>query len=505
MVATVGTISFGSPGQRTMARLTPSSLKLSTASRATMATANVPNSAGPSSRASTMPMASVLSLPTTVLTRLQPRARDACPNRESPSLILMLRNRLTACPPSAPGGGTGRGHGVEVVGGRPAPRPRVLAAHLVADHGGRRAEGRAQRAARARPGQRVPVDALLHAGRALEAETVHDERAAEGAELGPQPGIGQQRAQCLLQPAGTLGCTLSEAVPAAGQETIGGPRGERLEEPRLTLHHERAAEGEGAQRRPAHADGDRAARVGRSGVEQLAGQHDDPLARPGVDLGRPALHLVTGRAVADDDQPDRKFGGQAAHDVDGRQQALQLELRHEAAHHDDVEPVVPQPEAGGELPGRVAGRVGDDVHRRLDETHVPAAPGLQLPQFLRTHDERQLGGRNGATPADITVHTAAAGDLPNVAKYASSPGGHSYPCTTSMPRSATSLLSIRMVGGSGRRLAGSSSTCSSPAAVTRSTSGPGSLTTMTSCPRSRTAAASSMALSWLPPTSMVWG
>ncbi len=39
MVVTVGVISAGSPGQRTMARLTDMSLRLSTASRATHATA----------------------------------------------------------------------------------------------------------------------------------------------------------------------------------------------------------------------------------------------------------------------------------------------------------------------------------------------------------------------------------------------------------------------------------------------------------------------------------
>ena len=45
-----------SPGQRTIARLTPSSLKLRTASSASSATANVPNSSGPRMRASAMPI-----------------------------------------------------------------------------------------------------------------------------------------------------------------------------------------------------------------------------------------------------------------------------------------------------------------------------------------------------------------------------------------------------------------------------------------------------------------
>ena len=59
IVATVGAISRGEPGQRTIARLTPSSLKLRTASSASSATANVPNSSGPRIRASAMPIASV--------------------------------------------------------------------------------------------------------------------------------------------------------------------------------------------------------------------------------------------------------------------------------------------------------------------------------------------------------------------------------------------------------------------------------------------------------------
>ena len=55
-VATVGAISFGEPCQRTIARLTPSSLKLRTASSASRATANVPNSSGPRMRASAIPI-----------------------------------------------------------------------------------------------------------------------------------------------------------------------------------------------------------------------------------------------------------------------------------------------------------------------------------------------------------------------------------------------------------------------------------------------------------------
>src|SRR6266508_562383 len=91
MVATVEEMSRGSPGQRTMARLTPSSLKLSTASSATIATANVPNSLGPRMRASAIPMASVLSRPSAVLAKLQPSARPAFAKRErSPSIVVVI-------------------------------------------------------------------------------------------------------------------------------------------------------------------------------------------------------------------------------------------------------------------------------------------------------------------------------------------------------------------------------------------------------------------------------
>ena len=83
IVATVGAISSGSPGQRTIARLTPSSLKLSTASRATSATAYVPNACGPSSRASKIPTPSVLNLSTAALMKLKVNARDARPSSVS--------------------------------------------------------------------------------------------------------------------------------------------------------------------------------------------------------------------------------------------------------------------------------------------------------------------------------------------------------------------------------------------------------------------------------------
>src|SRR5580700_5918605 len=81
IVVTVGAISLGSPSHRTMARLTPSSLKLSTASIATIETANAPNSRGPSRRASATPIPIVLSLATTLLRKLQPRAFEALPTR----------------------------------------------------------------------------------------------------------------------------------------------------------------------------------------------------------------------------------------------------------------------------------------------------------------------------------------------------------------------------------------------------------------------------------------
>ncbi len=76
-VATVGAISLGLPSQRTIARLTDRSLKLSNATRATMATANVPKECGPSSRASTIPIGSVPTLAMRLLPKLQPSAREA--------------------------------------------------------------------------------------------------------------------------------------------------------------------------------------------------------------------------------------------------------------------------------------------------------------------------------------------------------------------------------------------------------------------------------------------
>ena len=77
MVLTVGAMPAGSSRHRTIAKLTPSSLKLSIASIATVATANVPKDSGPSTRASTMPMARVPRRETTVLRKLQPKARVA--------------------------------------------------------------------------------------------------------------------------------------------------------------------------------------------------------------------------------------------------------------------------------------------------------------------------------------------------------------------------------------------------------------------------------------------
>src|SRR5580704_6782642 len=83
IVVTVGMISAGSPSHRMIARLTPSSLKVSTAVMATYATAYVPNACGPSSLASRMPIPNKLNLFTAVLPKLQPRARDAFPDKVS--------------------------------------------------------------------------------------------------------------------------------------------------------------------------------------------------------------------------------------------------------------------------------------------------------------------------------------------------------------------------------------------------------------------------------------
>src|ERR1022692_2180025 len=124
-VATVGAISAGSPSQRTIARLTPRSLKLSTASRETSATANVPNACGPSRRASMTPSGRVPSLATMLLAKLQPRARDARPASELSS----AGGRRRLCPPRA-----GFSAGASACSGRTAPAgpqtpPPVLAAH----------------------------------------------------------------------------------------------------------------------------------------------------------------------------------------------------------------------------------------------------------------------------------------------------------------------------------------------------------------------------------------
>ena len=98
MVATVGAISAGSPCHRTIARLTPSSLKLSSIDSATSATAKVPNACGPSKRARTMPIPSVPSLATALLMKLQPRAWVARLSSE-PELARGNRMLLARLPP----------------------------------------------------------------------------------------------------------------------------------------------------------------------------------------------------------------------------------------------------------------------------------------------------------------------------------------------------------------------------------------------------------------------
>jgi hypothetical protein len=115
------------------------------------------------------------------------------------------------------------------------------------------------------------------------------------------------------------------------------------------------------------------------------------------------------------------------------------------------------------------------------------------------------GGRKGATAIDITVHTAAASLRPDAAAHASMPDVHSYPCTTSKPGERSIPPSRRTTAGEGRRRSWGSSRWGSWSSATRAESGPGSLMTETSWPRSRTAPASSMAFSWLPPTSMACG
>src|SRR5260370_28663388 len=121
-VVTVGAISAGSLCERTMARLAPSSLKLSTASRASSATANVPNACGPSSRASTTPMARVPNLDPALLIKLQLSARDAWPIRLllSPSGIFTGCHRWSGCETADCAGGP-RGPPSTPQQGKPCP------------------------------------------------------------------------------------------------------------------------------------------------------------------------------------------------------------------------------------------------------------------------------------------------------------------------------------------------------------------------------------------------
>src|SRR5258708_28262045 len=148
-----------------MARLTPSSLTLSTATSATSATAKVPNSLGPSSLASAMPMARVPSRPTAVFTKLQPSARLARPNSGSPA---SASGWVIGPPRTARTRGC---HGVEVVPGHRAANPLVAAARPVPchpDHTGQRVTPDRQPTWSGR--QDLSVDALLAQGRPLHAE-----------------------------------------------------------------------------------------------------------------------------------------------------------------------------------------------------------------------------------------------------------------------------------------------------------------------------------------------
>ena len=74
-VLTVGAMRSGGSGQRTIARLTPSSLKDTTAISAMRAIANVPNSSGPSIRASAIPMKTLANFEKSVFAELHARAR----------------------------------------------------------------------------------------------------------------------------------------------------------------------------------------------------------------------------------------------------------------------------------------------------------------------------------------------------------------------------------------------------------------------------------------------
>ena len=103
----------GDPGQRTIARLTPSSLKLRTASSASSATAKVPNSSGPRMRASAIPIASVPSRRDSVLsTLMRERAARAGEQRRAgsirrPPIGAALRSRRAGTPAqTSPAGST---------------------------------------------------------------------------------------------------------------------------------------------------------------------------------------------------------------------------------------------------------------------------------------------------------------------------------------------------------------------------------------------------------------
>ena len=82
-------------------------------------------------------------------------------------------------------------------------------------------------------------------------------------------------------------------------------------------------------------------------------------------------------------------------------------------------------------------------------------------------------GKNGATDMDITVPTTAALPGNPAPRKASTMGGHSWPCTTSISRRLTKSLMMRIAFGDGRPRCDGSSTCSRANFFTRSTSGAG--------------------------------
>jgi hypothetical protein len=182
---------------------------------------------------------------------------------------------------------------------------------------------------------------------------------------------------------------LAGAVPTGPQEAVHGVRGQQLPEALLALDDERPAEGHRAQRGAAHAKRDVGRRIGRARIAQLAGEHHRAAPGGGVCALHRGLHVGAARSVARDHE---LHAGEATRDLDGGEQALELELGGEPAHghHGDHVPVEPVLAAEGVGVDRAA-RVGDDVDRWLyDRDGLPAQAPLVVGDLLGTHHQRHV-------------------------------------------------------------------------------------------------------------------